>query len=101
MVRTHALHRKCLFCSLFFLAQPFAVPCCTLRVPWKAQLRAFLPPRVLMKVSHTLDRAATLRVDVGGIFEPFVDETDLARIAISCRFALDLLCGKEGDHASA
>ena len=39
---------------------------------------------------------------IGGIFEPpFVDETDLARIALSCHFALDLLCDKEGAHDSA
>ena len=33
-----------------------------------------------------------------GAFEPFVDEIDLAEIALSCHFALDLLCYKEGDH---
>ena len=40
-------------------------------------------------------------VQIGGIFEPFVDETDLARVALSCHFALDYLCDKEGAHASA
>ena len=30
-------------------------------------------------------------VHIGGIFEIFVDEIDLARIALSCHFALDLL----------
>ena len=28
---------------------------------------------------------------VSGAFEPFVDEIDLAKIALSCHFALDLL----------
>ena len=40
-------------------------------------------------------------VQIGGAFEPFVDEIDLARIALSCHFALDLLCYKEGAHDSA
>ena len=35
---------------------------------------------------------------IGGIFEPFVDEIDLAKLALSCHFALDLLCYKEGVH---
>ena len=30
-----------------------------------------------------------------------VDEFDLAKIALSCHFALDLLCHKEGAHNSA
>ena len=38
---------------------------------------------------------------VSGIFETFVDEIDLARIEHSCRFALDLLCYKEGAYDSA
>ena len=33
---------------------------------------------------------------VCGVFETFVDEIDLAKIALSCHFALDLLCLKEG-----
>ena len=40
-------------------------------------------------------------VQAGGIFEIFVDEIDLARIALSCHFALDLLCNKTGSHDSA
>ena len=36
------------------------------------------------------------RVQIGGLFELFVDEIDLARIALSCHFALDFLCDKEG-----
>ena len=41
-----------------------------------------------------------LHVQIGGIFEHFVDETDLARIALSCHFAPDLLCDKAGTHES-
>ena len=37
-------------------------------------------------------------VQVGGIFE---HDTDLARIALSCHFALDFLCDKAGTHDSA
>ena len=29
---------------------------------------------------------------IGGIFEMFVDQVDLARLALSCHFALDVLC---------
>ena len=58
-----------------------------------------------MKVAHTTCgiplKELLFHVQIGGIFESFVDEIDLARIAISCHFALDLLCDKEGAHASA
>ena len=37
---------------------------------------------------------------VSGISEPFVDEIDLAKIALSCYFSLDLLCYKEGAYDS-
>ena len=40
-------------------------------------------------------------VQMCGAFEPFVDDIDLARIALSCHFALYLLCGKEIIHDSA
>ena len=40
-------------------------------------------------------------VQIGGIFEIFVEEIDLARVALSCHFALDLLCDKAGTHDSA
>ena len=32
---------------------------------------------------------------VSGTFEPFVDEFDQARIALSCHFALDFFCHEE------
>ena len=38
---------------------------------------------------------------IRGTFEPFVDEIDLAWIGLSCHFALDLLCYKEGAYDSA
>ena len=40
-------------------------------------------------------------VQIGGIIVLFVDEIDLARIALSCHFALDLLCDKTGSHDPA
>ena len=39
-------------------------------------------------------------VEIGGIFELNVEEIDLARIALSCHFTLDLLCDKAGTHDS-
>ena len=38
---------------------------------------------------------------VSGIFASFVVEIDLAKIALSCHFAPDLLCYKEGSYDSA
>ena len=35
---------------------------------------------------------------ISGVFEPFVDEIDVAKIALSCHFAPDSLCHEEGDH---
>ena len=35
---------------------------------------------------------------ISGVFVPFVVETDLAKIALSCNFALDLLSYKESGH---
>ena len=40
-------------------------------------------------------------MQIGGIFGLLVEEIDLARIAHSCHFALDLLCDKAGSHDSA
>ena len=37
-------------------------------------------------------------VQVSGALKTFVDELDLAKLALSCHFALDLLCYKEFDH---
>ena len=34
-------------------------------------------------------------VQINDIFVPFNEDIDLAKIALSCRFALDLLCYKE------
>ena len=38
---------------------------------------------------------------ISSVFILFVDDIDLAQIALSCHFALDLLCHKEGAHSSA
>ena len=38
---------------------------------------------------------------VSGIFASFVVEIDLAKITLTCHFALDLLCYKEGAYDSA
>ena len=38
---------------------------------------------------------------VSGIFASFVVEIDLAKVALSCHFALDLLCYEEGAYDSA
>ena len=38
---------------------------------------------------------------ISGAFEPFVDEIDLAKIALSVHFALDLHCYKDDVHDSA
>ena len=78
-------------------AQPFTVLCCTVSESWKAQLRVLLPLRVLVKVSNTT--CGILLRRISGVFEPFVDEIDLAKIALSCHFALDVLCYK-GVHDS-
>ena len=103
-VLTHASHRFWFSFSPFFLAWPFAVSGC-LRKSWKAQLRVFLPPRALDEpFAHNMWNPMMellFQVQIGGTFEPFVDEIDLARIALSCHFALDLLCYKEGAHDSA
>ena len=40
-------------------------------------------------------------VQIGGIFEIFVDEIDLARFAIPYHFALDLPCDMAGTRDSA
>ena len=36
-------------------------------------------------------------VQIGGIFEILLEEVDMARIALTCHVALDLLCDKTGD----
>ena len=36
-----------------------------------------------------------------GAFEPFVDEIYVSMIALSCHFAHDVLCCKDGVHVSS
>ena len=91
--------------SPFFRAQPFTVPCCTLSEPWTAQLRVFLPTSssdesFAHKMWNPL-MELIFHEQISGAFAPFVDEIDLAKIALSCHFTLDLLCYKEGVHDSA
>ena len=96
MVRTHALHHMWLFAAFSF-AQPLAEPCWTLRVPQKAQVRAIPSHRDHESFAHNIWNSLMVQlfhVQPGGIFEPFVDETDLARIPLSCHFAFDSLCDK-------
>ena len=49
----HALHHMLFVLSPFPMLSSFTVPCCTSCEPWTAQLRVFLPLRVLEKVSRT------------------------------------------------
>ena len=101
---THALHRMWLLFQPFSSAKPFTVPCCTLRVPWKAQI-------LFVSSASSADESfednmwnplieLLCYVQIGGIFKHFVDETDLVRIVVCCHFARDLLCDKERAHAS-
>ena len=88
----------------FFSAQPFTVPCCTSSVCHGKPNFVFLPLRALVKVSHT-----SCGILLWSLFhehfrcalEPFVVEIDLAKIALSCHFALDFICHKEGAYDSA
>ena len=71
---------------------------------WKAQLRVSLPRRVLVNVLHTTCGILSWNLfheQVSSILLLSVDEFDLAKIALSCHFALDLLCYKESAHNSA
>ena len=53
MTSTHAVHHTLFGLNPFPMRSLFAAPWCTLSVPWKAQLRVFLPLRVQEKVSRT------------------------------------------------
>ena len=54
--------------------------------------------RVLVKLSHTTCEILSWNLlfhgQISSVFILFVDEIDLAQIALSCHFALDLLCYK-------
>ena len=103
MTSTHAVHHTLLALSPFPMRSPFAAPWQTPSEPWKAQLRVSLPLRVPGTVSRTTWNPSLellFHEQISGAFEPFVDEIDLAMIALSCRFALDVLCYK-GVHGYA
>ena len=79
------------------------MPCCTLCVPWKSPISCVSTALSFdVNFAHNMWNSLQellFHVQVGGIFEPFVVETDLAKIAVSC-YALDLLRDKEEAHAS-
>ena len=70
-------------------------------VQWKGQTpRLFQPPRDPVDlVEHNVWNPMMklrLHVRIDCIFELFVEEINLARITLSCYFALDVLCAEEG-----
>ena len=94
----------CLFLSVPRIRQelPDRETCYSLSEPWKAELRVFLPLRVLEgSFAHNMWNPLMellFHDQISGVFVPFVDEIELAEIALSCHFALDLLCCKDGAH---
>ena len=98
-VRTHASHRFCFFSprsaldSVCFFASIMASPTSSVSTG-------------LCSVENFAHNMWNLLLEmlcheqISGAFELFVDEIDCARIALSFRFALDLLCYK-GVHDSA
>ena len=44
--------------------------------------------------SNDKNFSSAFHVQISGIFEIFLEEIDLTRVAFSCHFALDLLCDK-------
>ena len=105
MTFTHALHHTLFALSPFFLCAASYRSCCTLSEPWKAQLRVSLPLRVLAKIfAHNMWNPLMKLLfhdQISGAFEPFVDEIDLFKIALSCHFTFDVHCHKEGVHVYA
>ena len=60
-----------------------------------------VPVRVLVKVSHNVWNPPIELLfleQISGVLVPFVNEIDLAKIALSCHFGLDSVCYKEVDH---
>ena len=96
----HAFAPLVVLLSAFFPRVHFALQ----ERQWKAQLRVSLPRRVLEKVLHTTCGILSwnlLHEQDSSILLLSVDEFDLAQIALSCHFALDLLCFQEGAHNAA
>ena len=56
---------------------------------------ASMPWRQRIRVAEVRDNVLS---QISGVFVPFVIEIDLAKIALSCHFALYLFCCKEGAH---
>ena len=88
---THALQHL-LFCSQ--VSFPRAVPLfCSVvpqAKPWKAGLRVSLLLRVLVEVSHKNMWNPLVELffheHISGAFETSIDESEVAKIALSCHF---------------
>ena len=72
---------------------------------WKILLRLSLPRRAVVNISRTTCGKLLVELlsleQTRGVIVLFVEEVELAQIAPSYHFALDLLWYKEGDHHSA
>ena len=68
---------------------------------WKAQARVSLQRRARVETPHAICGILCwiyfFMYRLNDVFVPFNDDIDLARVALSCHFALDLLCFKELD----
>ena len=89
MTSTHAVHHTLFALSFFFtcaaLLQNFGVPQVN---HGKSNFVWPILPKLLF------------HVQIGGAFKPSNDEIDLALIALSCHFALEVLCYEEEAHGS-
>ena len=102
MVRTPLMHRMWSFSALA-LVQPLAELCCTCAMAssYSSVSAASCSDGILAYNIWNPIMGLSFHVQIGGIFVLFVNEFDLARIALSCHFALDLLCDKTGSHDPA
>ena len=90
------------FVSAFFSRSALRSVC--LHISRKAQLRVSTASSSDERFAHNMWNPVMellFHAQFGGTFEPFMDEIYLARIALSCHFALDVLCDKESIHDSA
>ena len=105
MTFTHALHHVWFALSSLSRAQPFYSTLLYLKCALES------PTSCVSTTSSSGESFAhnmwnplmelLFHEQISGAFEPFVDEIDLAKIALSCHFAVDVLCHKEGIHDSA
>ena len=96
---THAFASLVVLLSAFFPRANFVLQ----EKQWKAQLRVslLLPVGSFAHNMWIPLMELLFHGQISGVFVLLVDEIDLANIALSCDFALDLLCYKEGAHSSA